>query len=126
MWLSGIHILYCVGLELCGYGFRARGRWRRPGMTSIHLLHQHADLAAAGEADLPGGLVGDPEFQHLWLATVDHIERFGDDGALDAAAGNRAEKIAVLIDDQIGADRARRRAPGLDHGGERHGPAFLA
>src|SRR5580704_2747818 len=95
-------------------------------MTLIYLLHQHADPATAGEADLPGGLVSDAEFQHFRLATVDDIKRFGDDGAFDAAAGNRAEKIAVLIDDQIGADRPRRRAPSLDHGGERHGAAFLA
>src|SRR5262249_55272302 len=44
------------------------------GMTLIYLFHQHADLAATGEADLPGGLIGDAEFQHFGFAGVDHIE----------------------------------------------------
>src|ERR1700687_4219371 len=88
--------------------------------TLLHFLYIHPDGTAAGEADLPGGLVGDTEFQHLRLARVDHVERLGDHRALYAAAGHRAEKIAVGIDHEIGADRPRRRAPGLDHGGERH------
>ncbi len=31
----------------------------------LHLLDEHADLAAARQPDLPGGLVGDAEFQRL-------------------------------------------------------------
>src|SRR5579862_8013576 len=96
------------------------------GRILLHLFHEHADSAAAGQADLPGGLIGDAEFQHFRLAALDHVERLGDHRALDAAARDRAEKIAFAVDDQIGADRARRRTPGLDHGGERHVAAVLA
>ena len=35
-------------------------------------------------------------------------------------------KLPSLVDHQIGADRPRRRAPGLDHGRERHAAARLA
>jgi hypothetical protein len=41
------------------------------------------------------------------------------DRTLDAAARDRAEKIALAVDDEMRTDRARGRAPGLDHGGER-------
>ena len=48
--------------------------------------------------DLPGGLVGDPEFEQARLAVADHVEGLGDDRALDAAAGNGAEEVALLVD----------------------------
>src|SRR6202035_2667466 len=83
------------------------------------LFDEYPDGAAAGQPDIPGGLVGDAEFEHLWLAAGDHIERLGDDSALDAAAGHRSQKRAVIVDDEAGARRARRRAPGLHHGGQR-------
>jgi hypothetical protein len=44
----------------------------------------------------------------------------GHDRALDAAAGYAAEEIALVVDHEIRADRPRRRAPGLDNGGERN------
>src|SRR5262245_13112644 len=43
----------------------------------LHLLDVDADGAAAREPDLPGGLVGDAEFQRLRLAALDHVERLG-------------------------------------------------
>src|SRR5581483_3160554 len=46
---------------------------------SPHLLDKHADGAAAGQPDIPGGLVGDAELQHLGLAALDHIHRLGHD-----------------------------------------------
>src|SRR5262245_31460721 len=92
--------------------------------ASLHLLHEYPDGAAARQADFPCCLVGDAELQHFWLAALDHVDGLGDHRALDAAARDRAQKIALLVDDQIRADRPRRRAPGLDHGGERH-PAAL-
>src|SRR3954469_3841186 len=79
---------------------------------SLYLFDEHADGAAARQPDLPGGLVGDAEFQHLRLAVLDHVHGLGDHGALDAAARHRAEEIALLVDDKVGADRPRRRAPG--------------
>src|SRR5215475_3472859 len=59
---------------------------RMSSFTSVHLFHVDPDGAAAGEPDLPGGLVGDAEFQRLGLAALDHIERLGHDRALDATA----------------------------------------
>src|SRR5580704_16279632 len=86
----------------------------------LDLLQIDPDGAAAGEPDLPGGLVGDAEFERLGFALLDHVERFGHHRALHAAARDRAQEIALVVDDQVRADRPRRRAPGLHHGGERH------
>src|SRR5271170_5628715 len=82
----------------------------------FHLLDEHPDGAAAGQPDLPCRLVGDAEFQHFRFAVFDDVERLGDHGAFDTAAGDRAEEIALPINDQVRADRPWRRAPGLDHG----------
>src|SRR5262245_66623115 len=65
-----------------------------PAMTLFHLLHEYPNRAAARQADLPGGLVGDAKFQHFRFAAFDHAERLGDDRAFDAAARHRAEEIA--------------------------------
>src|SRR6202035_4063775 len=89
------------------------------------LFDEYPDGAAAGQPDIPGGLVGDAKFEHLWLAAGDHIERFGDDSALDAAAGHRAQEGAVIVDHEAGACRPRRRPPGLDHRRQRHAVAGL-
>src|SRR5215813_12020632 len=97
-----------------------------PAMTLFHLLHEYPNRAAARQADLPGGLVGDAKFQHFRFAAFDHVERLGDDRAFDAAARHRAEEIAFAVDDQIRADRTRRRTPGLNDRGERHFAAVLA
>src|SRR6478736_6995147 len=107
--------------------FEARGVYHRPATSGrtrwlaprgdgklFHLLHEHPDGAAAGEPHLPGGLVGDAELEHSRLAAVDHIERLGDHRAFDTAARHRAEEVSLLVDHQIGADRPRRRAPGLN------------
>src|SRR6202790_3881365 len=61
-------------------------------------LDKHLDRATARQADIPRGLVGDAEFKHFRLAAGDHIERLGDDRALDAAAGHRSQKGAVIVD----------------------------
>ena len=53
-------------------------------------------------------------------ARFDHVERLGDHRALDTAAGDRAVEIALAVDDQMAADRARCRTPGLDDGRDRH------
>src|SRR5665647_1283886 len=82
---------------------------RISSFTSAHLLDIDADSAAAGQADLPGGLVGDAEFEHFRLAAFDHVDGLGHHRALDATARHRAEEIAFIVDHQIGADRPRRR-----------------
>src|SRR5712671_6165828 len=91
-----------------------------PLPTLLHLLHVDPDGAAARQADLPGGIVGYAEFQHSGLAAFDHVDGLGHYGAFDAAARHRAEKIAILVDDEVGSDRPRRRAPRLHHGGKRN------
>src|SRR3984893_8744382 len=94
--------------------------------VSFDLLQIDPDGAAAGEPHLPGGLVGDAEFERLGLAVLDHVERFRHHRALHTAARDRAQEVALIVDDQVGADRPRRRAPGLHHGGERHTAPRLA
>src|ERR1700752_4869519 len=68
--------------------------------SSPDLLDEDADGAAAGQADIPGGLVGNNEFKHLPLAAGDHVERLGDDSAFHATAGDRAQKSAFIVDDE--------------------------
>src|SRR5262245_13490787 len=96
----------------------------RPSHPLLHLLHIDPDGAATGEPDLPGGLVGDTEFERLGLAALDHVERFGHHRALDAAARDATEEIALIVDHQVRTHRPRRRAPGLDHGRERDPASF--
>src|SRR5262249_38891044 len=68
-----------------------------PTRLLLHLLHIDPDGAATGEPDLPGGLVGDTEFERLGLAALDHVERFGHHRALDAAARDATEEIALIV-----------------------------
>src|SRR5260370_26879771 len=49
--------------------------------SSFHFFQIHPDGAAEVEADLPGGLVGDADFERLGLAALDHVERLGHDRA---------------------------------------------
>src|ERR1700748_3365513 len=79
---------------------------------------------AAKRPPPPSRFIRDAELEHLRLAGLDHIHRLRDHLALDAAAGDRAEKGPVLVDDEMAADRTRGRTPGLDHRRERN-PAIL-
>src|SRR5215469_10694518 len=72
-----------------------------PRACLFDFLHVYPDGAAAGEPDLPSGLVGNAELERLGAARIDHVERLGDHGALHAAARDRAEKVALIVDDQI-------------------------
>src|SRR5262249_36278122 len=92
----------------------------------LHLLHIHPNRAAAREPDLPGALVGDAEFESLGLAAFDHVERFGNHSAFNASARDRAQKISLVVDHQIGADRPRRRTPGFHHRCKSHATALAA
>src|SRR5215213_11294887 len=94
--------------------------------VSIHFFYEDADRTAAGQADLPGGLVRDAKFERLRLAAFDHVERLGHNRALDAATRDRADEVALPVDDEVRADWPRGRAPGLDHGGDGDLAAFLA
>src|SRR5262249_51575076 len=90
----------------------------------LHLLYIDPDGAAAGEPDLPGGLVGDTEFERLGLAALDHVERFGHHRALDAAARDAAEEIALIVNPQLRPPRPRPRAPVPAHGRGRAPASF--
>src|SRR6516164_8184317 len=92
---------------------------------SSDLLDEDADGAAAGQADIPGSLVGNTEFEHLRFAARNHVQRLGDDSAFNAPARNRAQKSAFIVDDEAGSGRPGRRTPGLDHGGKRDAMARL-
>src|SRR3954453_5725513 len=95
-----------------------------PRSALLHFFDKDPDGATAGQPDLPGGLVGDAEFQRLGLAALDHVEGFRDHRALDAAARDRAQEVALVVDHQIRTHRTRRRAPGLDYGRERNPSPF--
>ena len=58
-------------------------------------LNKHFDLAAACQANFPGLCVRDAEIQHPGFAVLNHIQRFRDDSAFNAAAGHRAQERAV-------------------------------
>jgi hypothetical protein len=77
-----------------------------------------ADAAAAGQSRPPGDLIRDAEVEQPRRAVLDHIERRRDHLALDAAARDRAVKHARFVDDEMRADRPRRGAKSLDHGGD--------
>src|SRR5882757_7852165 len=87
---------------------------------SVHLFDEDLDLAAAGEAHVPGLLVSDAEIQEPRLAVGDGGQRLLHDGALDAAAGHRTDHGAGVVDAELAADRARRGPPGGDHGRNGH------
>ncbi len=67
-----------------------------------------------------------PKIEQPRLAVLDRLERFLDHRAFDAAARDRAQEIAVLVDHQLGAGRPRRGAPGAHHRGQRHALAVAA
>src|SRR4029077_17836783 len=101
---------------------QAQGPTRKPRASLacarllLELLDIDLDAPAAREAHAPSRFIRDAKLEHLRLAGLDHVHRLGDHLALDAAPGARAEEGPVLVDDEMAADRTRRRPPGLDHG----------
>src|SRR5204863_8775256 len=89
---------------------------RESRSSSVHFLDEDLDLAAAGQADVPGLLVGDAEAEQSRRAVLDRIDRFLDHRALDAAPRDRALQGAAVVDAELAADRPRPGAPGGDHG----------
>ncbi len=77
----------------------------------IGLVDPDVDLAPARKSDAEREIVRDSIGEQPRLAADEHLARGLDHFALDAAAGHRACQLAVLRDDQLGADRPRRRAP---------------
>ena len=90
------------------------------GQRRILLRHEHLDVAAAGEPDLEGLLVGDPVLEQARLEPRQHLARLAEDIALDAAAGDRAGQLAALRHRELRSDRPRCTPPRGDDSGERH------
>ncbi len=92
-------------------------------MLLIYLLDIHANFAAAGKADPPCSFIGNAELERLRLAAFDHVDGLRHNRAFDAATGHRAEEIALIVNDEVGADGAWGRAPGFHDGRERYAAA---
>ena len=75
-----------------GHARRALG-WLLPAFVA---LDPDPDLAAAGEADVPGLIVGDAVVEELRRPTAEHRARLLDDGALDAASRDRSGDLSAL------------------------------
>src|SRR5581483_3592874 len=103
---------------------RRSGRARRAG-RSLHPLHEHVDLAAAREADLPRLLVGDPVAEQLRLARLHHLAGVLVDVRLDAAARHRAAHLPGLGDGEARPHGPGRRPPRGDHRRDDHLLALL-
>ena len=68
-----------------------------------HLLDEDPNGAATRQADVPRRLVSHPELQHLRLAAVDDVDRFGHHRAFDAAAPKlrrQSRGIVLRVDER--------------------------
>src|SRR5207244_12431687 len=74
-------------------------------------LDEDLDVAAACEPDLECNVVGDAEGRDLRGARFQDLLRLLENGALDAAVGNRARHLARTCDEHLGARRPRPRPP---------------
>ena len=91
---------------------------QRPSDGEVGGLHEHVEHAAAGEADGEGVVVAVAVALPLGLAAGEHVGRGLVDRALDAAAGDAADRLAVGAHGHRRAGRARRAAAGADDGGQ--------
>jgi hypothetical protein len=107
-------------LDVLGESLQRRARF---SVSAHEATEMDADSAAAGEPDPPCHLVLNAEFERLGLAACDHVGGLGDHFRLDASARDRANEIAVRIDQEQAAHRLRRGAPSLDDGGKGEPPA---
>ena len=90
------------------------------------LLDEDVDLAAAGQADAERHLVGDPVGEQPWRTAPKNLLGGEHDIALDTAAGDRPFEIAAVADEQLRADRTRRRFPRRHDRGDSHLAPHLA
>jgi hypothetical protein len=84
-----------------------------------HGIDKHLHAPATGQPDLPGLFVADAKFQQARPAALHRLHGCLDHRTLDAATGHRTEEMAVAIDGEVAAFRARRGTPGADHRGQR-------
>ena len=87
-------------------------------------LDEDLDSAAAGEPDLPRLLVAEVQLEQARAHGAQDVFRFLDDLRIDAPADrHRADDVALLAHNHLGAFLAGRGAVGVDQGGHGH-PAF--
>ena len=88
-------------------------------VSPVHLLDEHVDDPAAGQADGERVVVADAvALQHRTAVREDLLAELVD-RALDAAAGDAADRLAVRADQHRRAGLARRRLAGADDGRQR-------
>jgi hypothetical protein len=93
----------------------------------IDALDEDVEFAAAGQADCEGVVVGVAEPGPLRSApVVEHLSAQFVDRALDAAAGDAADRGAVLVHRDRRTDRQRGAAAHADHGGQGEGACLAA
>ena len=134
---GGVGVGLAVAIQLAA---RARpveaGRHRQPLTTGDGLLDlldllavggsdEDLDLTAAGQSHVERIVVGDAVGDQLRRAGLQHLLGAQHDIGLDAAARDRAGHLAVLGDQQPRAQRARRRALGVDHRGNGEWPPLV-
>ena len=100
-----------VGYAVEQFGWKAAARNR---------LDQYDNITAAGQPGLPCGIIGNAIAAHLVPARCDHLRGNRQNVAFNAATRYRTHKAAIAMDQHVCADRAGRRTPGFDHGGNGH------
>ena len=94
-------------------------------VSLVDLLDEDVEDAAAGQPDRERVVVGDAvPLEHRLAGRDDRLGQLVD-RALDAAAGDRADRGLVGADQHRGAGRARRGLEGRDHGADADGLAGL-
>jgi len=126
---AGEQLALAVGEPRAGeQALAARSRLERAldegqSFRSLQALDENLDLAAARQAHLPGGLVGDAKLHGLGPAAGEDLLGLGDHFAFDAPARHRALKAPIGRDHHLPADGDGRRSPGTDY--RRHGDAAV-
>jgi hypothetical protein len=90
------------------------------GQGHVRLDH-HLDRPATGETHLESVAVAHPVRMSLRLLKREDLLCGRIDRTLDAAAGNAADDLAVLVDGHRRAGLPGRRTPGVHHRGHREG-----
>jgi len=103
------------GYRLVGLEGVAEGVEHRAHGSPVQWLEVQMDRPSAGEPDAESLLVAVAERDKPPVLLLDHLQRGGDDGALDAAARDRADDVAVLIDRHGGSRITRTRPLHTDH-----------
>jgi len=82
----------------------------------IQPFDKNGDAFPTGKARAPRDLVRDAKLQQTRDAIVDNIERRSDHITFNATRGDRTDEPSGVVDDEMRAKRARRRAESFNHG----------